>query len=246
MPKPRYVKDKDYKLLYSLSAGRCNICGNTVFLPISDNSGFIHIGEMAHNVAYSNNLEAPRAINYSVPNNTYDNLILLCANDHKMVDQDLNEYTIERLHEIKRNFENSIINKINNGNSSDDKYLVDLINEYCDFQYILNSIDDPLYVLPHNIGDIGDVKNFILEKFTPSMYPFDDKLLNQYIKNILHAYYELKNYIFEYYFISDGINLRLSTKHSIQEKEKNDIIYFSSLLSKAIYNWILYCRSQFS
>ena len=246
MSESRYVKEKDYKLLYSLSAGRCNICGNSVFIPTSDYSRFVHIGEMAHNVAHSNNLKAPRFIDNSAPDNTYNNLILLCANDHKIVDQDLNKYTVEKLREIKINFENSIVNRLDASNSSNDKYLVDLINGYCDFQYILNSIDDPLYVLPHNIGNIGDINNFILEKFTPSMYPFDDKLLNNYMKNILHAYYGLRNYIFEYYFTSDGINLRLSTKHSIQEKEKNNIIYFSGLLFKAIYKWILYCRSEYS
>ncbi len=85
------------KRLYGLSAGRCNICKASVF------EGEVHIGEMAHVIA--KNSGGPRGDVNNTNNNSYDNLILLCANHHIEVDKRPSYYTVDKLKSIKRDHE---------------------------------------------------------------------------------------------------------------------------------------------
>ena len=94
------INQTDIKKLFSRSAGQCNICKRNV---IEDE---VIIGEMAHIIAKSP--IGPRGDENTPQNNTYDNLILLCANDHKKVDSQPCDYSAHRLHEIKSSHEADI------------------------------------------------------------------------------------------------------------------------------------------
>ncbi len=241
----RRVKDSDIKLLYSLSAGRCNICYTAIFYPKLDETGHVNIGEMAHIVAYSNNLSAPRAIDSSIPDNSYSNLILLCANHHKEIDQDLRKYTSRGLLEIKRNFESSINKRINYNPSTNDVTVIELIKELCNLQYIHSQLLDSFSIFPIDISNIGDVES-ILEKIRPSMYPFQDEKLNAYIMSILAHYNNLRGYMTYYYYPINESMLAPIAGLEIIKEDRELINHNASLLSSAIYNWLLYCRSVYN
>ncbi|WP_394347256.1 SAVED domain-containing protein [Sphingobacterium yanglingense] len=102
------VKEPDKLKLWVRSGGRCVIC-NKYLLDLNYD---ISIGEMAHIVGWSKAKKSPRgdaplALNQR---NTVDNLILLCADDHKIVDTKslLEEFTLNRLMQHKLDHESRI------------------------------------------------------------------------------------------------------------------------------------------
>lgn len=241
----RKVLPQDIKPLYGLSAARCNICGNVVFEPKIGEDGFIHIGEMAHNIAYSDNDSAPRAIDGMSGDNTYNNLILLCVLDHKRVDQNTAFYTIENLRTIKSKFEYSIQTKLN-GNVRPDKQLVDLINTNFNLQGLIYALSFPLTSLPFNIGDIIDIESFLLEPNRPTSYPFFDTLLNDHMQNVLKYAYQLHPFLMSYYFPSQLNDLRPTNEKPIYPNDQNEITNIVQNLSQAIFKWLEYCRTNYS
>lgn len=98
------VSTVDIKILWSRAAGRCSIPECRMELtPGSDTvpTGGVIVGENCHIVAEK--MDGPRG-NYSVSDadrNRYPNLILLCNNHHKIIDTDVDFWSVERLHQVK-------------------------------------------------------------------------------------------------------------------------------------------------
>ena len=91
------IKEQDRMRLWVRSGGRCAICNKYLLDLVYD----VFIGEMAHVVGWSKAKKSPRG-DADLPldeRNTVDNLVLLCADHHKIVDTKalLEEFTIERL-----------------------------------------------------------------------------------------------------------------------------------------------------
>src|SRR5206468_3127708 len=86
----RSYKDKDIKLLWGLAAARCAFpkCRHPLILDETETDPMATIGQMAHIIAHSPAVVAPR----SDPNfdealrDAYENLILLCDTHHATVD----------------------------------------------------------------------------------------------------------------------------------------------------------------
>lgn len=102
------IKEKDKFKLWVRSGGRCAVC-NKYLLDINYD---ISLGEMAHVVGWNKASRSPRG-EADLPmgdRNTVENLILLCADDHKIVDTKelLEEFTIERLMQCKLAHEDRI------------------------------------------------------------------------------------------------------------------------------------------
>jgi len=104
------ISSKDQKILWGRSGNRCALpeCRTLLVInkTVSDREAII--GEMAHIKG-----ENPTAARYDAnmsdnERNGYDNLILLCGNHHKMIDDQPNTYTVEKLKEIKATHENWI------------------------------------------------------------------------------------------------------------------------------------------
>ena len=86
----RYISSIDNNMLFSRSAGRCNICKEDV----------PHIAERAHIIAHST--DGPRGdIQFIGNTNSYDNLILLCPNCHSEVDKKPQDYPADKLRNFK-------------------------------------------------------------------------------------------------------------------------------------------------
>ena len=97
------ISEKVRKDLWAKSGNRCAICRKEFFSCI-DKEDF-NIGEECHIVSSQPN--GPRHIDNFGDYDSYDNIILLCRNHHKEIDDPANHsiYTVEKLTEIKREHE---------------------------------------------------------------------------------------------------------------------------------------------
>lgn len=241
----RKIAEKDFKKLYSLSAGRCNVCGCELF------SETFHLGEMGHIIPFSNNSNAPRAdyklINNYSTSNSYDNLILLCANCHIKVDSDVGYYTVEKLLEIKKNFESEISSKlaIQFSNNSDG-FLLKSIHDNYDLQSLLAQLNHYCSInnIPLNITDIGDIEEFILETYRPTHYPFHDDELNRIMNKILENYYVFRKITLPKYTLNHSGSLSVMENHRLLANEEADLENALSNLTKYLYEWLKYCREN--
>ena len=94
------ISDRDRKILWARSGNKCAICKASLVAEKTANDPAAIVGDEAHIVARS--ARGPRAgLLEDSMLDAYGNLILLCKVHHKIVDDQPNEYTDERLHNIK-------------------------------------------------------------------------------------------------------------------------------------------------
>jgi len=95
---------KTHKMLWGRFGNRCAFpkCKKILIEDKTDTDNESLIGEEAHIVAKHSN--GPRGDSYltSGERDSYDNLILLCKNHHKIIDDQPNKYTVDFLHKIKK------------------------------------------------------------------------------------------------------------------------------------------------
>lgn len=99
------VSLRNQKILWGRSGNRCALCRCELTVEGSQTDPTSVIGEMCHIVA--KDLEGPRgdSILSRDERNEYENLILLCPTHHKVVDDQVDTYTVEKLTELKREHE---------------------------------------------------------------------------------------------------------------------------------------------
>jgi hypothetical protein len=113
------VSDRDRKILWARSGNKCSLCKASLVVEKTANDPAAIVGDEAHIVARS--AGGPRAgLLEDGKLDTYENLILLCKIDHKTVDDQPNEYTIEQLHVIKSQHEAWVQQTLGRGSSSPD------------------------------------------------------------------------------------------------------------------------------
>lgn len=97
------ITDKVRKDLWAKSGNRCAICKKEFFTKI-DNDDF-NIGEECHIISSKPN--GPRHTENYGDYDAYDNIILLCRNHYKEIDDPANfsKYTVAKLAEIKKEHE---------------------------------------------------------------------------------------------------------------------------------------------
>lgn len=105
------IPTKDWKILCSKSGCRCAIptCHKELVVNKTENDQNSIIGVGAHIKG-----EKPNSARYDTnmtdkERNCYENLIFVCGNCHKVIDDQPKTYTVEKLHEIKQNHEKWII-----------------------------------------------------------------------------------------------------------------------------------------
>ncbi|WP_445336054.1 HNH endonuclease signature motif containing protein [Citrobacter koseri] len=193
------------KKLYGLSAGQCNICRASLF------KEQVHIGQMAHVIAKSP--KGPRGDDRLANDNSYENLILLCANDHILVDRDPSTYTVEKLHQIKREHEAYIESVTSNTLFSDKNRQSDIefLNAY--FHYTpFARVRSLVETLPDSFHTdfliFGDQFDNILRDF-PAGYPLNDKLLHGHFQNFIDSYNNIDHIICGHLSISDNRHIQV-------------------------------------
>jgi hypothetical protein len=97
----------DRKRLWGLSASRCAFpdCRQELVEQSSDGRGAVLVGQEAHIVARSQ--DGPRGISdlSESERDTYDNLILVCARHHIVIDNDVAAYPVGKLLDFKADHE---------------------------------------------------------------------------------------------------------------------------------------------
>lgn len=99
------ISQKDIKLLWGRSASRCAICKIELSQNKQNASDSFPFGEQAHIVAEEEDGPRGRSVFTKEERNTYHNLILLCPNDHTLIDKNTEDYPVERLYLIKSEHE---------------------------------------------------------------------------------------------------------------------------------------------
>lgn len=104
----RAILDVDIKKLWGKAAGRCSLC-EIDLLPMLEQSPEV-IGEMAHVIGYKQN--AARGAPERDYDNSYDNLIQLCPTCHTKVDKAENIFSAEVLRRKKREWEDTVAQRL--------------------------------------------------------------------------------------------------------------------------------------
>ncbi|MEJ5055757.1 HNH endonuclease [Sphingobacterium sp. MYb382] len=97
------ISDKTRKLLWGKSGNRCAICKTELVTKKEDNAEF-NIGEECHII--SSKPTGPRHVEGLLGYDQYENLLLLCRNHHKEIDELEDTYNEEVLRYLKTNHEN--------------------------------------------------------------------------------------------------------------------------------------------
>jgi len=103
------IKDNTKRRVFAESAGYC--ARPSCHLPLfPDESEDIHFAELAHVIAATTGgpRDVPSSVMSAVERSEAQNLILLCANCHTIIDKDAKTYTKEKVISWKRNHQNSL------------------------------------------------------------------------------------------------------------------------------------------
>jgi len=100
------ISKKTSKILWTLSGNQCAFCGIELIERKDKNNVNLIIGEECHII--SSKTTGPRHILNYGDYDQYDNIILLCRNDHRLIDAKVQSYTIEDLKRRKEIHENKI------------------------------------------------------------------------------------------------------------------------------------------
>ena len=113
----RSYSQRDIKLLWGKAAARCSMCKESC-ISESDNANEKDalIGEIAHILDYSDSSTSSRSDSSlsKQEKNSYDNLILLCSNCHKKVDQQKETYSQNTLIKFKNDHEAWVVQQCEN------------------------------------------------------------------------------------------------------------------------------------
>lgn len=99
------ITDRDRKKLWG-PAATCSICRKVLVHPADhpdDREALV--GEEAHIISRSPNGPRGTAAVPGMDFDGYDNFILLCRVDHRLIDEQVHEYTVEKLRELKSRHE---------------------------------------------------------------------------------------------------------------------------------------------
>ena len=97
---------RDLKILWGQSGNLCAICKTPLVESNENGAGFFVVGQAAHIEGEKPNSARYNSSMISVARNSHKNLILLCPTDHAKIDKDVEYYSVQKLHEIKKDHEN--------------------------------------------------------------------------------------------------------------------------------------------
>lgn len=133
------ISDRIRKNLWAKSANRCSICKTELFAKREDSEEF-NIGEECHIISSKSKgpRHKPNLDNYD----TFDNLILLCRNHHREIDELTDTYTEELLRYIKLNHESWVQKTIDNAVKSKNKVKPKFLTRITSGKELLNILNE--------------------------------------------------------------------------------------------------------
>ena len=92
------INQKDIKLLWGRSGNRCALCRTVLTQDKRAVSAAYTVGEQAHIVGEKESAARGKSLLTSDERNSYHNLILLCPTDHTIIDENEEDWPVEKLH----------------------------------------------------------------------------------------------------------------------------------------------------
>jgi len=137
------ITSKTRKKLWAKSGNICSFPDCDLELCVEDSSNNdLTLGEECHVVAKKSDGARGNSDMSSPERDKYKNLILLCSNHHTLIDNDEEEYTVERLHAIKTTHENWVQDNLKKAvRKKNDFYFEDEAEMHFDDDY-LNEVND--------------------------------------------------------------------------------------------------------
>ena len=99
------IGQKNIKLLWGRSGNRCAVCKTELTQNAAVVSAAFTLGEQAHIVGEKEDAPRGKSQLNQQERDSYHNLILLCPNDHTIIDKNEADWPIEKLHQIKSEHE---------------------------------------------------------------------------------------------------------------------------------------------
>jgi hypothetical protein len=221
---------KTHKLLWGRSGNMCAFPGCRKILVVdktsSDDPSII--GEEAHVVAKKEDGPRGKSDLTEEQRDKYDNLILLCNEHHKIIDDQQNEYTIKKLHSFKIKHETWVKENLNEDpkkNRDDELYatyiekfisLADIHNWNSWTSFFFGSTE---IFLPEQFESLKQLPNYIVSRIWPKRYSkLEDSLFNfkNILNDIIKVYYKyperlsdgygVKKFYKDFYFERVGSN----------------------------------------
>ena len=169
------ITDKTRKTLWARSGNRCAMCRVELVAEKNEHERNLNLGDECHIISEKNN--GPRHIsNNEKDYDDYENLILLCKNHHRTIDELWETYTADLLRTIKSNHESWIKDAIDRADSkikprkilqriTTGKQIVDIIREVAAYQFDhdeFNSQQETDFVSDflQNIQEWGELSGF--------------------------------------------------------------------------------------
>jgi hypothetical protein len=170
------ISQKDIKLLWGRAASRCAFANCKTLLTQDSQATSIGfpIGEQAHIVAKE--VDGPRGHSCLSPDSrdSYDNLILLCPTHHTIIDKNPEDFSVNKLHDLKRDHESWVEETLSqksdlNQQARDLIYisLIDSVVEFCHLYEWKNWTFNSLEPIPRWTEELlNDFSKFHLKLLT--------------------------------------------------------------------------------
>lgn len=185
------INTKDIKILWAKAAGRCSMpdCRKRLVANASDavKSKNTLIGENCHIVGDKETSPRGKSILTEDERNRYPNLILLCRNHHKIIDDDEHGWPVERLHQVKTEHEIWVETALAERNDTDEEWYALVINEITE-KFILLSweglSDNALRGIIHYsfIDGVTDIDLYLFKAIYPQKYPELEEAINNLVR----------------------------------------------------------------
>lgn len=142
------------KILWGRAAGRCSYPGcHLDLLPSLDAGGDLVLGEMAHIIGKKPN--APRALAAIGEDDSYDNLVLLCANHHTLIDNAETDFDEETIRTWKADWESKVSVRLRSRSSVSNSNALEIRSwNYFNFDLLAKIVGKEFFV--SRLGDYID------------------------------------------------------------------------------------------
>ena len=176
------ITDKTRKMLWGRSGGICAICKKQLLEGEEDSEDPSILGQECHIVGEENSIRSPRGI-HPMPlaeRNLYSNLVLLCRDHHKIIDDQTDHYTVDLLLQIKTEHTVWVKQTLNFDESkqSDDETYLDIarkwsllagLDDWDNFTYLVTSGSSPS-IKADRREQLAELSDWLFKRVFPRRY----------------------------------------------------------------------------
>lgn len=236
------IPDKDTLKLFSYSAGLCNFCKTPIIEEHFESLS--NFGERAH--IYGKKKGSARFIEQRSDDNSYSNLILLCAKHHKLLDDHPDEYPVNRLFSVKADHEMRIRQNPLIQCDADISLIRGIFSIY-EMMYLINIVNNQsLERFSTDVLQILDIENSLTDYYEND-YPFKHPELQFKTQQMFYFLRELSrilhdDQVFETIELNYKIYFRLLPSNNRNYRTVQDAWKYFNLFRMAFRNWYSYCK----